>query len=111
MVLTIFCSKLAITRIEYKKIYDDNSVDDSFSFLNYSEDCKKIVSIKSNSNYYIKDHKKFSNLVSKCNLYLNGKKVKDGILQGTDKVLDISVNTGKKVKNGFMSFIDNVLKW
>lgn len=99
--------------IYYKNINDVNE-DSAFMELEFPKDCVQIIEISNDKSMKFKNENIIAKKISECNTFLKGKKVKDTIKAGSDKILNsgIKVKEGiqKGLKSGTESITDSVSK-
>ena len=64
--------------------------------VEFPEDCLEIIEISNDQSLEFKNNDAVEKIISECKTFLKGKKVKDTLKSGSDKILD----TGIKVKEG-----------
>ena len=64
--------------------------------VEFPEDCLEIIEINNDQSLEFKNNDAVEKIVSECKTFFKGKKVKDTLKSGSDKILD----TGIKVKEG-----------
>ena len=80
----------------YYKNVNSSEEDSNLMQLEFPEDCSEIIEISNDKSLEFKNNVAIEKIVSDCNTFLKGKKVKNTFRSGSDKVLD----TGVKVKEG-----------
>ena len=64
--------------------------------VEFPKDCAEIVEIDKDKSLQFKSNDKIEKIISECNIFLKGKKIRETVKSGSDKIL----NTGVKVKEG-----------
>ena len=80
----------------YYRNVNTSDEDSSLMRVEYPEDCLEIIEINNDQSLEFKNNDAVEEIISECNTFLKGKKVKDTFKSGSDKILD----TGIKVKEG-----------
>lgn len=64
--------------------------------VEFPKDCPKIVEINKDKSLQFTSNDKIEKIISECNSFLKGKKIRETVKSGSNKIL----NTGVKVKEG-----------
>ena len=95
--------------VEYKKLNDVNENAKPLT-LKYPEECKDIIDINNNDKFEIIGSNDISNVITQCQLFIKGKKVKDKVKAGTTAIIDNSIKVTEEVKKGSSKLADSVVK-
>ena len=98
IIITISLSFNAFVYAEtlYYKNVNDSEDDSNLMRVVFPEDCLEIIEINNDQSLEFKDNDTIEKIISKCNTFLKGKKVRDVFKSNSDKILD----TGIKIKEG-----------
>ena len=80
----------------YYRSVNTSEEDSSLMRVEFPEDCLEIIEINNDQSLEFKNNNAVERVISECKTFLKGKKVKDTLKSGSDKILD----TGIKVKEG-----------
>ena len=110
IIIILILNKFIYAQTLYYKNVNTSEEDSDLMQVEFPEDCLEIIEISNDNSLEFKNNNVVEKIVSECNAFLKGKKVKNSFKSGSDKVLD----TGKKVKEGLKTgtenFIDSVAK-
>lgn len=80
----------------YYKNVDSPGENVDFKKVKFPDDCLEIIKISNDQSLEFKNNEGIKKKITECNIFLKGKKVKNTLKSGSDKILD----TGVKVKDG-----------
>ena len=92
----LFFNAFVYSETLYYKNVNTSEEDSTLMRVEFPEDCLEIIEIKNDKSLEFKNVDTVEKIVSECNTFLKGKKVRDTFKSGSDKILD----TGVKVKEG-----------
>ena len=116
IIITISLSFNAFVYAEtlYYKNINTSEEDSNLMRVEFPKDCLEIIEINNDQSLEFKNNDVTEKIVSECNTFLKGKKVRDTFKSGSDKILDtgIKVKEGiqKGIKSGAGSITDSVSK-
>ena len=96
VIISLFFNAYVYSETLYYKNINTSEEDNDLMQVEFPEDCMEIIEINNDQSLEFKDNDEIEKIVSKCNTFLKGKKVRSTLKSGSDKILD----TGKKVKEG-----------
>ena len=112
--LTIITILILNTFIYAETLYykNVNTVEENSDLMQveFPEDCLEIIEISNDNSLEFKNNNVVEKIVSECNAFLKGKKVKNAFKSGSDKIIDTSKKVKEDLKSGTESFIDSVAK-
>lgn len=94
--ISLYFSAFAHAETLYYKNVNTSEEDSSLMRVEFPKDCDEIIEINNDQSLEFKNNDEIEKIVSECNTFLKGKKVRDVFKSNSDKVL----NTGIKVKEG-----------
>ena len=94
----------------YYKNVNTAEEDSDLMQVKFPEDCLEIIEISNDNSLEFKNNNVVEKIVSECNAFLKGKKVKNTFKSSSDKILDTSKKVKEGLKTGTESFIDSVAK-
>tara|TARA_B100001741_G_C16227183_1_gene447682 strand:+ start:50 stop:559 length:510 start_codon:yes stop_codon:yes gene_type:complete len=80
----------------YYKNINTSEEDSTLMRVEFPEDCLEIIEINNDQSLEFKNNDGIEKIITECNTFLKGKKIKNTFKSGSDKILD----TGVKVKEG-----------
>ena len=92
----LFLNTFVYSETLYYKNVNTSEKDSTLMQVEFPEGCLEIIEINNDQSLEFKNNDGIEKIVSECNTYLKGKKVRNTIKSGSEKVLD----TGIKVKEG-----------
>lgn len=96
IIISLFFNAFVYSQTLYYKNVNTAEEDSTLMRVEFPEDCLEIIEIYNDQSLEFKDNDTIDKIVSECNTFLKGKKVRSTLKSGSDKILD----TGKKVKEG-----------
>ena len=96
IIISLFFNAFVYSETLYYKNVNTSEEDSTLMRVEFPEDCLEIIDISNNQSLEFKNNDSIEKIVSECNSFIKGKKVRNTFKSGTDKILD----TGIKVKEG-----------
>ena len=96
IIIFLFFNAFVYSETLYYKNINTSEEDSTLMRVEFPEDCLEIIEINNDQSLEFKNNDAIEKIVSECNTFLKGKKVKNTLKSGSDKILD----TGIKVKEG-----------
>ena len=96
IIISLFFNTFVYSETLYYKNINTSEEDSALMRVEFPEDCLEIIEINNDQSLEFKNNDAIEKIVSECKTFLKGKKVKDTLKSGSDKILD----TGIKVKEG-----------
>lgn len=96
IIISLFFNAFVYSETLYYKNVNTSEEDSTLMRVEFPEDCLEIIDINNNESLEFKNNVSIEKIVSECNSFIKGKKVRNTFKSGTDKILD----TGIKVKEG-----------
>ena len=96
IIISLFFNAFVYSETLYYKNVNTSEEDSTLMGVDFPEDCLEIIEINNDQSLEFKNNDSIEKIVSECNTFIKGKKVRNTIKSGTDKILD----TGIKVKEG-----------
>ena len=106
IIISLFFNAFVYSETLYYKNINTSEEDSSLMRVEFPEDCLEIIEINNDQSLEFKNNDALEKIVSECNTFLKGKKVKDTLKSGSDKILD----TGIKVKEGIQKGLKSSTK-
>ena len=96
IIIFLFLNAFVYSETLYYKNVNTSEEDSTQMRVEFPKDCLEIIEINNDQSLEFKNNDAIEKIVSECNTFLKGKKVKDTFKSGSDKILD----TGIKIKEG-----------
>ena len=93
IIIFLFFNSFVYSETLYYKNINTSEEDSSLMRVEFPEDCLEIIEINNDQSLEFKNNDALEKIVSECNTFLKGKKVRNTFKSGSDKILD----TSKKV--------------
>ena len=110
----LFLNVFVYSETLYYKNVNTSEEDSTLMQVEFPEGCLEIIEINNDQSLEFKNNDVTEKIVSECNTFLKGKKVRNTLKSGSDKILDtgIKVKEGiqKGLKSGTGSITDSVSK-
>ena len=108
IIIFLFLNAFVYSETLYYKNITTSEEDSTLMQVEFPEDCLEIIEINNDQSLEFKNNDAIENIVSECNTFLKGKKVKDTFKSGSDKVLDTGVKVKEGIQKGLKSGTDNL---
>ena len=92
----LFLNAFVYSETLYYKNVNTSEEDSKLMQVEFPEGCLEIIEINNDQSLEFKNSDEIEKIVSECNTFLKGKKVRNTVKSGSEKILD----TGIKVKEG-----------
>ena len=92
----LFLNAFVYAKTLYYKNINTSEEDSTLMRVEFPKDCLEIIEINNDQSLEFKNNDAIENIITECDTYLKGKKVRNTFKAGSDKILD----TGIKVKEG-----------
>ena len=92
IIIFLFFNSFVYSETLYYENINTSEEDSTLMQVEFPEDCLEIIEINNDQSLEFKNNDAIEKIVSKCNTFLKGKKVKDTLKSGSDKILDTGVN-------------------
>ena len=96
IIISVFFNTLVYSETLYYKNVKTSEEDSDLMQVEFPNDCLEIIEISNDKSLEFKNNDAIEKKISYCNTFLRGKKIKNTLKSGSDKVLE----TGVKVKEG-----------
>ena len=96
IIISLFSNSFVYAKTLYYKNINTSEEDSTLMRVEFPKDCLEIIEINNDQSLEFKNNDAIEKIITECNTYLKGKKVKNTFKAGSDKILD----TGIKVKEG-----------
>ena len=96
IIIFLFLNAFVYSETLYYKNVNTSEEDSTLMQVEFPEGCLDIIEINNDQSLEFKNNDGIEKIVSECNTFLKGKKVRNTVKSGSEKILD----TGIKVKDG-----------
>ena len=96
VIIFLFLNSFVYSETLYYKKVNTSEEDSTIMQVEFPEGCLEIIEINNDQSLEFKNNDAIEKIVSECNTFLKGKKVRNTLKSGSEKILD----TGIKVKEG-----------
>ena len=96
IIIFLFLNSFVYSETLYYKNVNTSEEDSTLMQVEFPEGCLEIIEINNDQSLEFKNNDAIEKIISECNTFLKGKKVRNTLKSGSDKILD----TGIKVKEG-----------
>ena len=107
-IICLFYNTFIYAETLYYKNVDNSEEYSDVMQVKFPEDCLKIIEISNDSSLEFKNNDKIEEIISDCNTFLKGKKVKNTLKSGSDKILDTGVKVKEGIQKGLKSGTDSI---
>ena len=95
-IIFLFLNAFVYSETLYYKNVNTSEEDTTLMQVEFPEGCSEIIEINNDQSLEFKNNDAIEKIISECNTFLKGKKVRNTVKSGSEKILD----TGIKVKEG-----------
>ena len=96
VIIFLFLNAFVYSETLYYKNVNTSEEDSTLMQVEFPEGCLEIIEINNDQSLEFKNNDAIEKIVSECNTFLKGQKVRNTLKSGSEKILD----TGIKVKEG-----------
>ena len=108
IIISIFFNTFVYAETLYYKNINTSEENSELMQVEFPEDCLEIIEISNDRSLEFKNNEAIEKKVSECNTFLKGKKVKNTLKSGSDKILDTSVKVKEGIQKGVKSGTDSI---
>ena len=106
--ISLFFNAFVYSETLYYKNVNTSEEDSNLMRVEFPEDCLEIIEINNDQSLEFKNNDGIEKIVSECNTFLKGKKVRDTFKSGSDKILDTGVKVKEGIQKGLKSGTGNL---
>ena len=103
IIISLFFNAFVYSETLYYKNVNSSEEDSTLMRVEFPEDCLKIIDINNDQSLEFKNNDSIEKIVSECNTFIKGKKVRNTFKAGTDKILDTGIKVKEGIKKGLKS--------
>ncbi len=108
IIIILILNKFIYAQTLYYKNVNTSEEDSDLMQVEFPEDCLEIIEISNDNSLEFKNNNVVEKIVSECNAFLKGKKVKNTFKSGSDKILDTGVKVKEGIQKGLKSGTGNL---
>ncbi len=108
IIIFLFINAFVYSETLYYKNVNTSEEDTTLMRVEFPEDCMEIIEINNDQSLEFKDNDATEKIVSECNTFLKGKKVRDTFKSGSDKILDTGIKVKEGIQKGLKSGAGNL---
>ncbi len=108
IIISLIFSAFVYSETLYYKNVNTSEEDSTLMRVEFPEDCLEIIEINNDQSLEFKNNDEIKKIVSECNTFLKGKKVKDTFKSGSDKILDTGIKVKEGIQKGLKSGTSNL---
>ncbi len=108
IIISLFFNAFVYSETLYYKNVNTAEEDSNLMRVEFPEDCLEIIEINNDQSLEFKNNDGIEKIVSECNTFLKGKKVRDTLKSGSGKILDTGVKVKEGIQKGLKSGTGNL---
>ena len=108
IIISLFFNAFVYSETLYYKNVNTSEEDSNLMRVEFPEDCLEIIEINNDQSLEFNNNDGIEKIVSECNTFLKGKKVRDTFKSGSDKILDTGVKVKEGIQKGLKSGTGNL---
>ena len=108
VIISLFFNTFAYSETLYYKNINTSEEGSALLQVEFPEDCLEIIEINNDQSLEFSNNDAIEKIVSECKTFLKGKKVKDTLKSGSDKVLDAGIKVKEGIQKGLKSGVDSI---
>ena len=108
IIISLFFNAFVYSETLYYKNVNTSEEDSNLMRVEFPEDCLEIIEINNDQSLEFKNNDGIEKIVSECNTFLKGKKVRDTFKSGSEKILDTGVKVKEGIQKGLKSGTGNL---
>ena len=108
IVISLFFNVIVYSETLYYKNINTSEEGSALLQVEFPEDCLEIIEINNDQSLEFNNNDAIEKIVSECKTFLKGKKVKDTLKSGSDKVLDAGIKVKEGIQKGLKSGTGNL---
>ena len=108
IIIFLFLNVFVYSETLYYKNVNTSEEDSTLMQVEFPEGCLEIIEINNDQSLEFKNNDEIEKIVSECNTFLKGKKVRDTVKSGSEKILDTGIKVKEGIQKGLKSGTGNV---
>ena len=110
IIIFIFLNAFVYSETLYYKKVNTSEEDSTLMQVEFPEACLEIIEINNDQSLEFKNNDGIEKIVSECNTFLKGKKVRNTVKSGSEKILDTGIKVKEGIQKGLKSGTGNLTK-
>ena len=103
VIIFLFLNSFVYSETLYYKKVNTSEEDSTIMQVEFPEGCLEIIEINNDQSLEFKNNDAIEKIVSECNTFLKGKKVRNTLKSGSEKILDTGIKVKEGIKKGLKS--------
>ena len=103
VIIFLFLNSFVYSETLYYKKVNTSEEDCTIMQVEFPEGCLEIIEINNDQSLEFKNNDAIEKIVSECNTFLKGKKVRNTLKSGSEKILDTGIKVKEGIKKGLKS--------
>ena len=108
IIISLFFNAFVYSETLYYKNVNTSEEDSNLMRVEFPEDCLEIIEINNDQSLEFKNNDGIEKIVSECNTFLKGKKVRNTVKSGSEKILDTGIKVKEGIQKGLKSGTSNL---
>ena len=108
IIIFLFLNAFVYSETLYYKNVNTSEEDPALMQVEFPEGCLEIIEINNDQSLEFKNNDAIEKIISECKTFLKGKKVKDTLRSGSDKILDTGIKVKEGIQKGLKSGTGNL---
>ena len=103
VIIFLFLNSFVYSETLYYKKVNTSEEDSTIMQVEFPEGCLEIIEINNDQSLGFKNNDTIEKIISECNTFLKGKKVRNTLKSGSEKILDTGIKVKEGIKKGLKS--------
>ena len=108
IIIFLFLNSFVYSETLYYKNINTSEEDSTLMQVEFPEGCLEIIEINNDQSLEFKNNDGIEKIVSECNTFLKGKKVRNTVKSGSEKILDTGIKVKEGIRKGLKSGTGNL---
>ena len=108
IIIFLFLNAFVYSETLYYKNVNTSEEDSTLMQVEFPEGCLEIIEINNDQSLEFKNNDGIEKIVSDCNTFLKGKKVRNTVKSGSEKILDTGIKVKEGIQKGLKSGAGNI---
>ena len=108
IIIFLFLNAFVYSETLYYKNVNTPEEDSTLMQVEFPKGCSEIIKINNDQSLEFKNNDGIEKIVSECNTFLKGKKVRNTVKSGSEKILDTGIKVKEGIQKGLKSGTGNL---
>ena len=108
IIIFLFLNAFVYSETLYYKKVNTSENDSTLMQVEFPKGCLEIIEINNDQTLEFKNNDGIEKIVSECNTFLKGKKVRNTVKSGSEKILDTGIKVKEGIQKGLKSGTGNL---